>query len=157
MPIRRERLEKGLGGDHGGSTASGIHHDLAVTRHDGEPSRGRGSSDQPENQVIGGDARTGESHVDPPGLVDLMRLVHPVAYQYRFLASKTAFGDQDRQFLEINARKVRRQDTDDVKDVVRINQKRHGVPWRRGSGRFSVSGPWAAGHRKPLFKGREGA
>lgn len=64
--------------------------DFPITGDDGQSSRGRRPSNQPNNQLVGGRSGTGEANVDPSAILHLIGLWDSVTDQENFLSTKSA-------------------------------------------------------------------
>ena len=120
-----ETSEKGLRGHDDGSSSSCGPRDFLIAGHDRQSLGGGGALDQTNDQVICFDTRTCESHVNAGGL-DPMWLVDPVADENGRVASIPTACDQLSEFRKIDARKFRRENSDDMENVVGIDEKGHG-------------------------------
>ena len=80
--------------------------------------------DKADDVVVGLHAWSGKRHMDA-WVVHPMRLVGPIAHQDGRFTSVSTSCDQVRELGKVDAGKVRRQHTDDVQDVVGIDEEGH--------------------------------
>jgi hypothetical protein len=120
--ILGQRCEKGLRTQDRGATTSGVLCDLAVTGNDGESPRRGGLLDQSHDEFVGGGSGAGETNVDPSVSADVMGFRNPVADEQDLIAIESTPLQQRGEFLEIDPREFRREDTDDMEHVVGIDQ-----------------------------------